>query len=116
MPHYLMAIFSDPVDGRDEEYNQWYNDVHVPEVMEKEGWTVAQRFQLVRQASANGAELPHRYLALYEKDADSLDALPLADGDDSAATRTVGQIGPAFDYTTWQALFFESISEQRLVP
>lgn len=115
MPKYLMAILSDPVEGRDDEYNDWYDNIHLPEVMAAEGWTAAQRFALVHQVSANGESIGRRYLALYEKDAEDQGALPLGD-DPSPQTKTVGQIGAAFDYSTWQALFFESVSDRREVP
>lgn len=60
---YLVLVMSNPVDGREHEYNQWYEDPHLDQVIETAGFASAQRFVL---GAAAGVESPHRYLALYE--------------------------------------------------
>jgi hypothetical protein len=59
-----LLVFSNPVDGREDEYNAWYDDVHIGEVLEVDGFVGCQRF-----AVASG-DAPARYLAVYEIDAD----------------------------------------------
>jgi hypothetical protein len=67
-----LVVYSNPSDpAREEEYNSWYDKVHVPEVLTIEGFVAATRFR-VAEASIAGEEVPHRYLALYEVESDDL--------------------------------------------
>ena len=62
----LFLVFSNPVEGRDGEFNEWYDTVHVPEVLAIPGILSAQRFDLEEPPTAptppGGAvpPLPHR--------------------------------------------------------
>jgi hypothetical protein len=65
-------VFSNPVEGKDREFNEWYDNVHLPEVLATPGVISAQRFDLcdaeiVRRA---GWTPEHRYLAVYEMEGD----------------------------------------------
>lgn len=67
----LFLVFTNPVEGREDEYNQWYDEVHVPDVMAVPGVKGAQRYQLAPSDSQGGGAPPaHRYLAVYEIDGD----------------------------------------------
>lgn len=75
---HLLLVLSDPEDGRDDEYNEWYSGVHIEETLRTPGWLTAQRF--VRSDSQLSDRVPcQRYLALYEFDSanpdEALDAL-----------------------------------------
>lgn len=63
MPKFKMLILSNPVDGHDEEFNRWYDDVHLPDVFKVTGVTGAERY---RMRSGEG----WKYLAIYELDCD----------------------------------------------
>lgn len=63
----LLLVFSDPVPGGEEEYNEWYTATHLSEVAATPGFVAAQRFRFV---SASGQEPSHGYLAIYEVDGD----------------------------------------------
>lgn len=65
----LLLVFSNPTPGDDAEYNRWYQEVHLKEVLEVPGFVAAQRFELT-DAQMGDAERPHRYLAIYEVDGD----------------------------------------------
>ena len=69
----LYLVFSNPVEGREAEYNEWYDSVHVPEVLATPGMLSAQRFDLL-DAEINHAEgmtaPAHRYLLVYEMEGD----------------------------------------------
>ena len=67
MAHYKLVIFSEPTEGQEEEYNRWYDAVHLPEVLSIPGFVSAQRFKL---HSPMIGELPHKYLSIYEVDCD----------------------------------------------
>lgn len=71
MTNPALMVFTSPSDGQDSEYNEWYTNTHVPEVLEIPGIVAAQRWKVADQPG----ELPaHRYLAIYE-----LDERPAAD-------------------------------------
>lgn len=72
MARHLLLVFTNPEEGREEEFNTWYDDIHLPEVLEVDGFTAAQR--LVASPGARG-ELPaQQYLAIYEVETDDLPA------------------------------------------
>lgn len=67
----LYMVKSNPVVGKEDEYNRWYNDIHLSEVLRIDGFQTAQRFQLhPRQVQPN---LTHTYLAIYQIDSDDVD-------------------------------------------
>ncbi|MFA5883378.1 MAG: hypothetical protein WDA60_05970 [Acidimicrobiia bacterium] len=59
-----MLVYTNPVDGRDAEYNRWYDEVHIPEVLTVAEFTAAKRFRLADAQVF--ADQPFRYLAIYE--------------------------------------------------
>ena len=58
----VLVVFSNPTEGREDEYNEWYDTVHIPEVAAVPGVTSAARFAIDDPTAS------HRYLALYELD------------------------------------------------
>lgn len=63
MAKYKMLILSNPVADRDDEFNQWYDDVHLADVFKVPGVTGAERY---RFRSGEG----WKYLAIYDLDCD----------------------------------------------
>ncbi|HPG28726.1 MAG: hypothetical protein H6748_16830 [Spirochaetaceae bacterium] len=70
MRRYKFLVFTNAVDGRDEEFNRWYDDVHLDEVIEVPGFTGAERYAL-RPGPGEDAP-PHRYLAIYDMETDDV--------------------------------------------
>ncbi len=68
MSKYIMMVYTNPVEGKEDEYNEWYSNVHLSEVLGLPGFVGAQRFELT-DPSAQGAP-PHKYLAVYELETD----------------------------------------------
>ena len=66
----LFIVKSDAVDGREDEYNTWYNDVHLPEVLQIDGFQAAQRFALSEQQVQK--KQSYGYLAIYEIDTNNI--------------------------------------------
>jgi hypothetical protein len=62
-----LLVFTNPVEGREDEYNDWYDRVHVPDLLKVPGVVSAQRYEVV--PDGNG-EPRHKYLAVYEIDGD----------------------------------------------
>jgi len=64
----LMVVMSNPADGKEDEYNEWYSNTHLGDVLKAEPVVAAQRFAL-----AKGTDEPtHGYLAIYEVEADDM--------------------------------------------
>ncbi len=61
-PEIIIALFNATV-GRDEEFNDWYTNTHLPEVVAVPGVVSAQRYHLPEPLVG---ELPYRYATLYE--------------------------------------------------
>ena len=75
MSRYIVVAFTRPVEGREAEYNAWYNDIHLPEAVSVPGFSSAQRFKV--QIPVLG-EMPGGYLALCQLDADGPQAVEAA--------------------------------------
>ena len=66
--HHRLIVFTEPVIGREDEYNEWYDEVHLPEVLATDGF-VAALCHLREQAGGGNnllrfAELPWKGAAL----------------------------------------------------
>jgi hypothetical protein len=60
----LMVVFTNAVEGRDEEFNDWYDNQHLGDVVGGGPFARAQRFSLADVEHEVAPE--YRYLALYE--------------------------------------------------
>ena len=67
---HLIAVLAEPKPGKEDEFNDYYENLHLDEVLATTGWDTAQRFVLSDEA---GQPCPHRHLALYQVEADSAD-------------------------------------------
>lgn len=63
-PRARSLVFSNAVAGREEEFNSWYSDRHVHDVLKTPGYLTAQRFRLLDHPRLRPS--PWRYLAIYE--------------------------------------------------
>jgi hypothetical protein len=66
----ILVVVSSPVPGREEEYNRWYTEQHLADVLRAPGFTSAQRFKLAAQGPSG---MPGAYLAIYEYETNSAD-------------------------------------------
>jgi hypothetical protein len=69
MGRHLLIVYTNPVEGEEDEYNKWYDETHVPDLIAIPGVASAQRLQLTPLPGA-GDGPAHKYLALYEIDGD----------------------------------------------
>lgn len=60
---YYHLVFTDPVPGREDEYNQWYDGKHMPYMVAAPGFVSAQRY--IRR-DTNGQPRSTKYLVLYK--------------------------------------------------
>jgi tricorn protease-like protein len=93
MAEQKFLVFSNPTEGREDEYNTWYDDVHLGDVQRVPGVTGAARYDL---APTGGPDAPaHRYLAVYDLDPGADPAAVLAElfarfgGPDMAASEAI---------------------------
>lgn len=70
---YKMLVMSSPTEGSDAAYNDWYQRVHLPEMLALPGIVSAQRYRLARNLREQDPGSP--YLALYEIETDDIDAV-----------------------------------------
>jgi hypothetical protein len=70
MGRYVFAVHSNPVAGRDEEYNYWYSNRHLHDLLACPGVVSARRLQLADKQIRT--DLPFQYFALYEIETDNL--------------------------------------------
>jgi hypothetical protein len=70
---YQMLVFTNPTDGQEATYNDWYDHQHVPDVLRVPGFVNGQRFIMTDANQAKELQLP-RYLARFTLRSESLKA------------------------------------------
>lgn len=100
----VLAVQTVPVAGRDDDYNNWYNDVHLGEILKLAGFTSARRF---RKLQGDGLT----YLAIYEVEADDLEAAQASLGQAAAAGEV--SISDALDAGAAKMTLYEQIAERQ---
>ena len=71
----IMFVESAPVSAeREGEFNDWYDTIHIPEILSIPGFLGARRFELRDSETVPADPSKRRYVAVYELEADDLDA------------------------------------------
>jgi len=99
---HLMIVQSNPAEGREDEFNEWYENTHLDEVLTVPGIVRAHRYR-VKDGSANPSG--RRYLAVYEIEADDLDVVMK----EMFAAAPNFKMSSAFDMSSAIILPFEGI-------
>jgi hypothetical protein len=72
MGRHLFVVLTEPTEGMEDEFNDWYTNQHLSDVLKLEDYKSAQRFRFVPQSED---DLPlRRYLAVYETETDDVQA------------------------------------------
>ena len=71
----IMLVFSEPVAGREAEYDDWYEHTHLPELLALPGFVAAQRWSRSAAGPPVGPACPHGNLATYELEGDGEKAI-----------------------------------------
>lgn len=107
----LMVVASNPTDSAHEaEFNAWYTDVHLADVLRVAGFNAARRYVLSDARPMVGTEAsPFRYLALYDVESDDLEQ----SGRDVQAALDSGAIplSETFDLTHFRVDFYAAIPD-----
>jgi len=78
MARAVLVVYSQPrTDAQDREYNEWYDHVHIPQVLERiPGVRAAARYRISATQLVEQESCPQRrYLTIYEVEADDLPAV-----------------------------------------
>jgi hypothetical protein len=73
---------------REKEFNDWYNNTHLPEALESEGFVKATRYELTNPVEGKG-----KYLAIYEIRSDDIEST-LAKHNDRMAKKKAQECVP----------------------
>ncbi len=105
MAKHLVLVLTEPTEGKDNEFNDYYEYTHLDEVIETTGWQTAQRFQLADEA---GEACPLPYLAAYTVDTeDSSEVLKVLN-----ETRPQRQQSDALNMRTGRVWVFKAIGPE----
>ena len=95
----IQLVYSNPVPGMEDEFNEWYSDRHVHEILRVPGYLSAQRFRVTRHPIGGSGQRargdPEEILARFEE------------------ARIAGQItsSPALD-PVFSGNFYEAVGEK----
>jgi hypothetical protein len=96
---YSMLVFANPIPGRETEFNDWYTNTHMGDLVQLQGWMGAQRFRIVTnvQPRLSAAGYGHGYLIIWDlEDTDANLALARMT---AAISGGKSRLGAAFNYT-----------------
>lgn len=65
---HISMVFSAPAPGRGDDYDKWYDEVHLPESLTVPGYVGAHRYRLSEDQLAGMPPSPAEYLTVYELD------------------------------------------------
>jgi len=74
MAKYTFLALTNPVAGKEDEFNEWYDKHHVPDVINVPGFISGQRFKLADSQFGGEASKGFKYLAVYEIETDDIAA------------------------------------------
>ncbi|RVT94450.1 DUF4286 family protein [Sphingomonas crocodyli] len=63
MAKYQLLVVTNPVEGREDEYNDWYDNQHLADVIAMDGYTAAKRYTVT---ALMGDKPAGTYAAVYE--------------------------------------------------
>jgi hypothetical protein len=108
----LLVVFSNAVEGQDEEFNRWYTEVHVPDVIKLGGATVGRRYQAAGVPLLPGIPEPGGYAAVYEVEAETVEQIQaVAARFGESLTTGEADISPTMDLSSVQAAWLLPISD-----
>lgn len=101
----IIFVKTNPVEGKEKEYNEWYSNVHLKEVVSIKGFKSAQRFKLTEAQQID--EQPFKYMAVYEIDSEDVEGTiqRLSEAADTL------NMEPVLDFSNLQVSVFESITD-----
>jgi hypothetical protein len=110
MARHKLVVLANAANGRDDELNDWYTNVHLADCLRVPGFVAAQRFK-VADFSSEGQTW--KYLAIYDLDTDdapaALQELWRRAGPDSVGTAEM-TMSSSLDTSTVYAKLYQPIT------
>lgn len=103
MPKYTYVVYTSAVPGKEFEYNDWYNNQHIPDVLKVPGFVSARRLKL--HGPREGHEKVTN-MALYELETDDPDAV-MKELYARSGTEAM-PMSAAFDASSFSALLYQA--------
>jgi hypothetical protein len=69
---HLFVVNTNPAEGHEQEYNDWYSNRHLADLLQMPGVVSARRF-VIADTQMSEVPRPFKYLALYEVETDNLE-------------------------------------------
>jgi hypothetical protein len=105
MSRFVLTVVGNAVAGREDEANDWYDNIHLQEVLALPGFVSAQRFEPTEAEEGK----PVRYLAHYEIEADDPSGPMAALGQ---AVQTTMNMTDAMDATSFVSNVYKARTEK----
>jgi hypothetical protein len=113
MARHLMIVQSNVTDGHCEvDFNKWYDEVHVPELLALPGIVAAERFSLGPDLMPGKPRSGWEFLAIYELETDDIDAT-LKTIVESLPVMTLSR---AIDIKGMQAYAYSALGQRKVRP
>src|SRR5262249_18583534 len=110
---FTFVVLTNPVAGKEDEYNEWYSKQHIHDVVRAPQISAARRFQIAPMSQKAGDKLGFKYVALYECEANEAPEIAAGIG----ALRDEGRmpVSDALDRDTTRAVYFEEMASTGFV-
>jgi hypothetical protein len=97
---YVFLVFANPIPGKEAEFNDWYTNTHMGDLVQLPGWVGAQRFRIVTtvQPRPSVAGYGHGYLMIW--DLEETEANAALSRMTAAISGGKSRRGAAFNYTS----------------
>ena len=105
METFMLAAFARPIPGREQEFGDWYENQHIPDIMRIDGFKSARRYECVDPPTRAGS-----FLTVYEVEAGQ--ATDIAEAIDVA--RQAGQLvgSDSLDRSSLELVSYRAISSR----
>lgn len=97
--------------GREAEYHDWYNNMHIPDILQTPGFVSARRYEIREPRDGRG-----KYLAVYEIETDDIDATMktrLAKRNEEAKAGRASSSRPGMNRPVWRDVLWKQIMDKR---
>ena len=109
MAKYVFVVMTNAAEGQEAEFNRWYDEEHLGDVLKLPGMVSAQRFQVAPE-EADNPRATLKFLTLYEIETDDLAKTQAALA--AAAGTAAMPISPALDKADVYTVYFKAGGEK----
>jgi len=70
---YKLLVYTNAVEGKEDDFNDWYQNTHLQQIVSIKSFVQAQRFRFTMNV-VPGSPNPSRYMAIYDIETDDINA------------------------------------------